>query len=238
MAIEDLACGLFIWEKGNYRFDSLEAVDDYLIGGVSLSSDAVTMEAMRRVDEWKRIKTAIGPDTVFAPVKSNTEESHLSGAAQFSIMNPTAYLLSLIDGVTTVKTLCTTTFFTEYRVYETLLDFWHNNRIMPFKMPHLAARSTLQQKKHDSSPVVVTGIVAFFIVHFIALFIVGVGYSMRTTILAKKTQAQYQSKNELRTARVDGKRRSAALLYHALFGQPVSSSDQLFKSGLIESSEK
>jgi len=32
LAIEDFACGLFLWEFGHYRFDSLDNVDDYMVG--------------------------------------------------------------------------------------------------------------------------------------------------------------------------------------------------------------
>ena len=71
MTIEDLACSLFFWEDGRYRFDSLDAVEDYTAGDVKLSSDAVTMEAMRRLDEWKRMQNVLSNDTVFVRVRGN-----------------------------------------------------------------------------------------------------------------------------------------------------------------------
>ena len=36
VTVEDLACGLFLWELGHYRFDSLESVEDYRVGALSL----------------------------------------------------------------------------------------------------------------------------------------------------------------------------------------------------------
>ena len=92
--IEDLACGLFLWEKGHYRFDSLDNVDDYMVGGVSLSSDAVTMEAMRRVDEWKRMKTAILPDTVFVAVKIGRSRVAIRRRRFFDYGRPGVFIIA------------------------------------------------------------------------------------------------------------------------------------------------
>lgn len=64
--IEDLACDLFLWEEGTYRFDALDSIQEYIISEVTFPVDAITMEAMRRSDEWKRMKEHINSDTVFS----------------------------------------------------------------------------------------------------------------------------------------------------------------------------
>jgi hypothetical protein len=234
--IEDLACSLFLWENGHYRFDSLESVGDYMVASVSLPSDAVTMEAMRRVDEWKRMKAVISPDSLFVPVKSNTPASPM-GAETFSIMAPAEYLFSLVDGATSVEALCREVFFTEYRLYELLFDLWQKNRIMPLKMPRVPGKSPIRQKIPNSSPVAAGGI-AFVIALCAALLMLGLGYVFNAKVLEKKALARQQAKSELHAYQSDNKLRIASLYYHAMFGRIPTDSRQLEEAGLIGPGDK
>ena len=127
MAIEDLACSLFLWEEGNYRFDSLDAIQEYIVGGVTFPVDAITMEAMRRSDEWKRIRQHISGGTVFAIVNKP------AGAppAASPLSHPLEYITNFVDGQTTVAALCEKSIILPYRVYEALFGLWQKGVISP-----------------------------------------------------------------------------------------------------------
>ena len=237
MGIEDLACGLFLWENGHYRFDSLESVDDYRVGGVSLSSDAVTMEAMRRLDEWKRMSAVIAPDTVFVPVKSNAPTPR-AGTDGFSVTDSPAYIFSLVDGVTSVDELCRGAFFTEYRIYETLMDLWQNNRIMPFKMPHTASKTATQQKTKKTLPAMATGTFSFVIVHCVAMLIVALGYLLNTTVFEKRTLTRKDYCREVSAFHSDKKVRIASLHYHGMYGREPDGDQQLIEAGFLFPGDK
>jgi hypothetical protein len=232
MGIEDLTCGLFLWENGHYRFDSLESVDDYIVAGVSFSADAVTMEAMRRVDDWKRIKAVITPTTIFAPVQSVSPPLQ-ADAVHFSIMAPAEYLLSLIDGFTSVETLCGTVFMTEYRIYEILLDLWQNNRIIPFKSPRHSSAVPAQYKLRKPNPILSAETFTVVIVHCVALLLFGAGFAFHSRVLEKQTLARHQAIRELYSFNSDNKLRIAALYFQALYGLAPTNTQELYKAALI-----
>jgi hypothetical protein len=91
ISLEDFACGLFVWKQGTYQFNLLPDVSKHCIGTISLSTEAVTMEAARRVDEWERIRPYIGMHSVF--VKSGVESQDGPPAAEATALeNPAEYL--------------------------------------------------------------------------------------------------------------------------------------------------
>jgi|GEM_PF-1292536 hypothetical protein len=237
LAIEDLACGLFLWEFGHYRFDSLDTVDDYMVGAITLSSDAITMEAMRRVDEWKRIRKTIRPETVFIRVKPN-EDASQAPSEQHQIFDPAIYMLSLIDGTSTVSSFCKTTFFTEYRVCETLLNFWQNNRIMPVKGQQEQNKSTTQQRNVKHPSVFNARVFSFILVHVIVILVLCCGYVIKNTVFYKKNQAQTWSRYEWSVTRSENKIRTATLTYHALTGVLPTTLLQLEEAGFIISKDE
>jgi len=62
LVAEDLVCELFHWADGNYEFNTeLPATGPRGIG-LNLSTEMVTMEGMRRLDEWPRLREKLaGP---------------------------------------------------------------------------------------------------------------------------------------------------------------------------------
>jgi hypothetical protein len=236
LAIEDLACGLFLWEFGHYRFDSLDNVDDYMVGAIALSSDAITMEAMRRVDEWKRIRKAIHPETVFVRVKQN-ENPQQPPPEPHQFFDPAVYMLSLIDGISTVASFCKTTFFTEYRVCETLLMFWQNNRIIPLKGQQEYSKPvpTRETAKHSF---INAQVFSFVLVHMSAALIICCGYFFTHIVLHEKNRAQSWSRCEWSVVQSENKIRVATIDYHALTGISPSATEQLINAGLIVSKDK
>ena len=57
---EDLVCDLFQWAEGAYEFNT-ELPATILRGvGLNLSTEMITMEGMRRMDEWPRLRDRLG----------------------------------------------------------------------------------------------------------------------------------------------------------------------------------
>jgi hypothetical protein len=236
MSIEDLTCSLFFWKNGRYRFDSLDNVDDYIAGGVMLSSDAVTMEAMRRLDEWARMKSAADNDTVFVRIRPSgaAQQNH---PAMSPIIDPSGILLSLIDGVSSISVLCSRLFFTEYRIYETLFGLWQSNQITALKTAPFVRKTTASQKitKHlsFSGPTVRSFVAA----HCVVLFLLGFGYVMNNVAFSKKNQEQQWARHALSASYAQNKIRAAALQFHSRVGVVPSDIRQLQDSGFIVSKD-
>jgi hypothetical protein len=234
MSIEDLACSLFFWENGRYRFDSLDNVEDYTAGGVTLSSDAVTMEAMRRLDEWKRMKNTVSDETVFMRLRSNDPAHEVQPSPPHSVMDPVGLISSSIDGVSSVALVCDRLFFTEYRVYETLFELWQTKRIAPLKTaPYgrkiLPASKAPTKSSHIAGPIIVSIVVA----HCIVLFLCGLGYMLNNALFYKMNRERRDAKNSLSVAYAETKIRIAALQFRSIVGSPPTNLAQLKDSGLI-----
>jgi hypothetical protein len=237
MSIEDLTCGLFFWENGRYRFDSLENVDDYTAGGVTLSSDAVTMEAMRRVDEWKRMKNTFTDDTVFVRVRSTDPAQQEQQTTPHPVMDSTGFISSLVDGVSAVSHLRDHLFYTEYRIYETLFELWQSNKIAPLKAPRMVRKIAPASKPSKPAYVIGPTIVSFIAAHCIVLFLCGFGYILNNVIFSKMSMEQQLSKNALSAFYAENKTRIAALHFHSVIGTLPSDISQLKDSGFILSDD-
>jgi hypothetical protein len=236
MSVEDIVCSLFQWENGHYRFDSLDDVDDYVIGGVMLSVDAVTMEAMRRVDEWKRIKTVIVSDAVFVRTPPNSLEQRGQPAIA-SIMDPAGCIISLVNGVSSVSALCQKSFFTEYRVHEILFDLWQNNRISPLKIPSTSTKILTPLKTLRQTSRLRSAIALFILTHVLALVIVAAGFILQNVVFLKMTRSRIIEKSSLSTSFAETKIRIATMQFHCLTGALPANLEQLFSSGLISMSD-
>ncbi|MBD3421662.1 MAG: DUF4388 domain-containing protein [Chitinivibrionales bacterium] len=136
--IEDLACALFAWTKGEYRFDAQQNVDSFQIWSVSFSPDAITMEAMRRIDEWQRMGEHITDDAVFVAADPQMAAALPAESSDFGINDAPQYILSLLDGKVCVQELCTDTFLSTYRINEILNDFLANGTIVRAGEEYLA----------------------------------------------------------------------------------------------------
>jgi hypothetical protein len=233
VTVEDLACGLFLWELGHYRFDSLESVEDYRVGALCLSCDAVTMEAMRRVDEWKRMRKSVPPSSVFIRVKA------IGPAAEGSVLNfdSAEHVLDMVDGVSTVETIVKNAFFTEYRVYETLMGFWQNNRIMPAQEQRPRGKTPQQDMREKRSLLPSAGLISWALVHISALLIFLIGFGFNGAFLGQKHAAQRWECNERSVSQSETALRIATLFYHETYGVLPTRALQLKESGLITAYE-
>jgi hypothetical protein len=221
MSIEDLACNLFLWENGHYRFDSLESVDDYMTSDIALPSDAVTMEAMRRVDEWQRMKKSIDPNTVFAPVKQRIYDYRIERGIDFN-----SYILSLIDGVTTVNEICETSFFTEYRIYETLQEFCSSNKIIPYKIPSIANKGNITTPNSIRHRIVSQEILFIIAIHCIALFIVLAGINFHSETFNEKIMTRNKAEKEITMYNLENQIRIKGLYYQCIYGNKTDADNK------------
>lgn len=131
VTVEDISCSLFSWSTGTYRFDSIKNVKAFVIPGVILPADSVVMEAMRRDDEAKRLFAQIEDDTIFVP----TSREHDLGAFPKTLAEmyhqPDSFILSYVDGLTSVSTVVKQSGLCWYRTCETLVRLWQSNLVAP-----------------------------------------------------------------------------------------------------------
>lgn len=123
----DITCSLFLWTSGQYRFDSQRTVDHLIPAGIEIPVENVIMEAMRRIDEWHRMREAITGETVFVHTDTVAELQEFSSPSD----DPSSWFYHLIDGTTPVRDLLRNAFVTEYKVYETLYFLYQEDLIRP-----------------------------------------------------------------------------------------------------------
>lgn len=229
MGVEDLACGLFLWDDGNYRFDSLESIQEYVVGGVSFPVDAITMEAMRRSDEWKRIRQHISNNTIFSIVNKPAAPS---AAPASPLANLSDYVLSLVDGKTAVGALCEKSIIHSYRVYETLFALWQNSTIAPLAVKHQQAKApAVSIGKLIAEVIAAMGSAIIVLLWMSALFLFS--FFGKKTFLREAEMGRLQSIATVEMQWNTRKTAIAALQYRALQGRPPSDAASLVKAGLI-----
>ncbi len=123
----DITCSLFLWKRGNYRFDSMPSVDHLIPARIEIPVENVVMEAMRRIDEWHRMREAINEETIF----SHTGKQIDLLDDRDTINDPSPYFFHRIDGTTDVKTLLKDSFLTDYKIYDTLYQMMQDELIHP-----------------------------------------------------------------------------------------------------------
>jgi len=125
LCVEDISCGLLAWSKGTYHFNSSRGVPAQACGVVTIPVENIIMEGMRRTDEWTRMQEYIKEDMVFVPSAKNQaapDEINVTAA-------PEEYILSLLNGNSSVKTLTKNSCLCEYKVYESINMLLQSQRI-------------------------------------------------------------------------------------------------------------
>ncbi len=112
---------VFAWPEGEFRFLDQKLPPTGNMVPLSLDVQAIVLEAMQRLDEWKRIREYI-PDARCVPVTvAEFDESDLvEGARQ---------ILSLIDDDRPVEEICRTLHATEFHVCRILMQQLRAGRI-------------------------------------------------------------------------------------------------------------
>jgi len=189
--IIDIACSLFLWTSGKYHFDAIQNIDSLIPAGIALPVENIVMEAMRRIDEWRRMKTVISDESVFVQTGNvpdfDTQASPLD--------DPLFYCYQQVNGISPVKSLLDNTFITEYKLYECLYTLEQSNLIKPLndslmRSVHAALSRTDSNKKTLALLPVLGAAGCIFGVLLISLF-------FRFTLLGDLAKTSLLKKNEL-----------------------------------------
>jgi hypothetical protein len=235
-SIEDLACNLFLWRKGNYRFEPLQAVDDQAVTGIAHTTDAIAMEAMRRADEWQRMQETVNDRTVFALTDPDGFAADLGRARVAPLSNPSAYLLSMLNGRRSVEDLVRNSFLCQYRVYEILfqaLNHGHVRVAAAGEIPtsatiHMEAVARAEEKNAPYMTLAVLSSAFIVLIVFLLAFLVlpRVIFSERTGVLARDGKA-------LSTLQASRKMTIGALEFHAQNGVAPETYQDLRESDIL-----
>lgn len=160
--IMDITCSFFFWKGGQYKFEALRTVDYLIPAGVSIPVENIIMEAMRRVDEWSRMRKNFNQETIFMHTDKKPDLSNFTNPLE----KPELYLYLRTDGTTSVKDLLADTFISEYRTYESINSLLTEGFITPLPEAVTQTIKTAIRKKEEekyfSSPLLAL-ILSFFI---------------------------------------------------------------------------
>lgn len=123
---EDITCSLFQWKHGTYNFASLRSIEHFIVCDVSFPVENIVMEAMRRVDEWNRMISVISDDSIFRIEEQPSQPLDQNPDPLKSIDQ---YVLSKINGITSVRKIVETTCLSQYKTYESLSTLIQNHQI-------------------------------------------------------------------------------------------------------------
>lgn len=146
--VEDVACSMFLWKTGTYRFNSLKAVDTLNPATISIPVENIVMEAMRRIDEWARMREVISHEIIFVKAEKNDSLSN----DIFDPFERTAdYVFSLINGISPVTEIIKNSCLTEYKIYETLNSLLIAEKITPLSEKITrSVQAALEKKIRDN----------------------------------------------------------------------------------------
>jgi len=239
IGIEDLACSLFLWEDGHYRFDSLDSMDEYIIAGVVFPADAITMEAMRRTDEWKRMRRNISDETVFS-LSPNTSRREAAAGAQPSspLYDPAGYVLSLVDGASSISNLCERSIFFKYRLYEVLFGLWQDSEVYPLSVKRAPPASSATTRTVRFRQLITASATLVTVAAWVAFFAVS-SLVARRTIFRPLFIAQQESSSIVHKAESEQKIKIARLQYRAQWGASSAPTPRdLERSGILDRSDR
>lgn len=232
--IEDLACSIFFWKQGNYRFDSLPNTDLYQFEDFSISADAITMEAARRLDEFERFRKHIKKDSVF--ILTETESDTIDQTMPENVFeNFDQYLFCLIDGTSSTDYLCKISFFSEYQVYTSLYNLLEDKiiSVLPDKISH-SINAALHRTHNNSDTLtsnvmlsaIITATIIFSIYFCAQIIIKGIVFSDNIT---ESSILQ----NELSRSKSLNKMAIGMLLHHGLYGKSNKSTPDLISKKIL-----
>jgi hypothetical protein len=145
--VEDITCSMFLWKTGTYRFNSLKTVDTLNPADISIPVENIVMEAMRRMDEWARMREVISHDSIF--VKVQKSDSHLDDIPD-PFERTVDYVYARINGISPVTEIIKDSCLTEYKIYEALNSLLIAEKITPLSEKITrSVQAALEKKVHD-----------------------------------------------------------------------------------------
>jgi hypothetical protein len=226
MGIEDIACSLFLWDEGSFRFEADDAAGKESFNNITFSTEAVTMEAMRRIDEWKVMREFFDEQTVFLPADPAALADLAAQNAQC------AHILHLLNGRRTIADISRRSFLAIFRIHEYLFDLWKKNQIVQAQsetvFPEQHAQTRPAFPLLGATSLALTAAVCLLLVSFLLGRVVLPG-----TLLAARDAAMQNTRYGQDEIKAVAKVRIAALTYQAQDGAGHATLELLLKAGLI-----
>ena len=216
--ILDITCSLFLWSSGNYRFDSMVSVDHLIPASIDIPVENVVMEAMRRIDEWHRMREIITEETIFSHAG---KEFNLQNDPN-PVIDPSLYFFHRIDGTTDVKTLLKDSFLTEYKIYETLYQMLQDELIRPLSdtiTQSIRAAMLKKEQEYRKAPLF-PPVVSVLVSIGIILLILLLAWLLRGFLLSKQTLSSAIYKNQVVTQTARNHFNDAYLYYRSTMPVP------------------
>jgi len=246
--IEDIACSLFHWNRGNYRFETIPNVDSYQVGNFSISTDAIIMEAARRQDEMKRMSELISRNTVFVRAEGSSE-INVSIDPISTLKNFPGYIFTLIDGTSSTEVICQESFFSKYQVYVALNELLQEKKITPLSDTISLTISSALKKIGESkatrlSRIFTSALAA--VVFIVIIYLLGAIF-LEDLLFSKTIEESHRLRSELTHSRSYQKVAIGTLQYQGNYGSlPLYPTDLINKKilekrdlrGFISSTEE
>ncbi|MBN1576059.1 MAG: DUF4388 domain-containing protein [Chitinispirillaceae bacterium] len=215
----DIACSLFLWKSGNYRFDSLQKVDHLSPAGIDIPVENVVMEAMRRIDEWHRMRKSITEETIFV----HTGKKPDMGSAAGPLENPSLYFYHRIDETSAVKVLLNDAFLTEYKIYESLYSLLQEDLIKPLsESVTRSIRAAIQKKEQDKHTAsIMPSFLSLLVTIGIILLILLLAWFFKGIILSEMNSKSSLVRNRICITIADDHYQDARRYYQARTLSPV-----------------
>ncbi|HLV31030.1 MAG TPA: DUF4388 domain-containing protein [Chitinispirillaceae bacterium] len=202
---EDIICSLFVWNAGKYRFNSSKNIDNLIPANISISSESVIMEAMRRIDEWNRMKGSINENTVFVRNQKDFSKPNIIDPFKATA----EYLYNLLDGTSPVKEFISSSCLTEYKIYEGLYELIQQNKVVPLSDKFSSSvQAALEKKKQDQTNPVYSIISSSVLALGIVILIVFSGHFLFNSIIL------FNKKHESHVSRIKPQINNVKLTIH------------------------
>lgn len=233
--IEDMVCSFFHLKQGNFQFEPMSNVNFYRFGDFSISTDSITMEAAKRIDDWERISERIGKDSVFIRSENVVvDKKHNDNIS--ALENFPHYLCSILDGTSSTEFLCQESFFSKYQVYSALYDLLSESKIIPLpddisNSVNAALQKTDKPLGYQASRIIISILSTILIV--LGMYIFG-QVVLRDIVLSKSYNNRDRYQREIIQSQANLKIAIATLHYQAKFGAPPSSLNDLVRVKFLE----
>ncbi|NLP01854.1 MAG: DUF4388 domain-containing protein [Fibrobacter sp.] len=228
----DIACSLFLWKTGTYRFNSITNVDSLVPAEISIPVENIVMEAMRRVDEWNRMLQCISEQSIF--VRNQKNANDLMQEID-PLSDPDSYILMRINGTSPVKDLLSSLCLSEYKIYESLYNLLQNKRIT-FLSDRISqsVQAALHKKEREHSTSrfytlysILTALGIILLILFMALVV------FKKVIVPDRATDAHHSRIELPSALAKEKASIAKIYYRAKYSTEPQSPEELKEFKLL-----
>jgi hypothetical protein len=216
LTLEDTACGLFIWCSGSYNFSSATDITPYRIESIALPPDMVIMEAMRRIDEWKRMGEFLTDESIYVVAEKSLSLSKNDVEQAGIKIEHIREVAGKLNGTSTVELIAHNSYIAKYRVYEILFMLLQNDKITPLSPKLAESIKAALEKQHGfhfpftSQPVTQFSVITLILcIAYISLF------SLHFTISSRMRKQAYTREGAMREYRAERKVQMASTHFHA-----------------------